>query len=204
MTEEPATPRQVAYLRFMGYPASPSMGGDKASHTIAHLYELLGSDELRDNFSDRQSQWRRDRFILHKDLYGDYELQQFLGEELGEILHDHVRKRIVGASQRLTKSKIREVINSLTAINREWWREANYQQTFFECLKRLHPGCCDGRTPDRKPTPSAPSQSIVFANPVLQKKRVSESGNRTSMSLSTIVILIIVAILVFAKIFGGR
>jgi hypothetical protein len=199
---EPATPKQVAYLKFMGYPASPSMGKDKASDTIENLYEILSSDALRDSYHDRQSQWRRDRFILHRDLYDDADLQQFLDLELSELLHDHVRRRVTGASERLTKSKIRGVISSLTTLNRDWWRDSNYQQIFFECLKKMHPACCDGRSP----TKTVKLKKTNEPNHTASQERRSGSvkSNSSTPTPVTIIVLVVVAILVAIKIFGGQ
>lgn len=150
LPQEPATPRQVAYLNYMGV--------QNADHlTKQQTYDLIQSGSVlgeSKNVTDseklqaRQDYWHKQRLIQHPDLY-PRELNEFFEKELPESLHAYVRNRVVGSSDLLTKPIIQDVIFKLNEENPEWWRKAGYQSIFFDRLKQIYPRCCDGHAPKR-------------------------------------------------------
>jgi hypothetical protein len=110
----------------------------------------------------RQGDWITDRFIIYPDLYAP-EFQLYLDEELPELLHTYVRGRVAGAAERLTKSRIREVVHALTRDNPDWWRQPNRRELFFDRLREMYPACCEGREPSRSPRPrKAPADTTAL------------------------------------------
>ena len=157
MSNDTATPKQTAYLTYMGVRNAGRLTKEQASEAID---TLLDTDDLDrwGRLHERQAEWRRDRFILHADLYS-HEFQSFLDSELPELLHGYVRNRVVGSSERLTKPKIREIIHGVTAEDREWWRLPHYKELFYERLHATHPGCCDGHSPEK--TATRPKRTVT-------------------------------------------
>jgi len=163
MSREPATPKQIAYLTFMGYPKADRLTKDKASQAIESLSDVSDLREY-ERVEKRKSEWIRQRFILHPDLYS-YELKNFFIHELPETLHNFVRSRMTGASEKLTKTKIRQVVNALGREDADWWKEANFKDAFWSKLQEMHPGCCDGQLKERKKKAPAKRQQAARRAP---------------------------------------
>lgn len=144
----PATPKQIAYLSYMGVRNAQKLSFDEASATIEGLFETDDLD-LYEQLQEKRSEWITERFVLYPDLYAN-EIQRMLDEELPEILHAYVRGRMVGASEKLTKPKIKKVIASLSEESAQWWQSKNKKEIFYQRLSELYPGCLDGRTPEKK------------------------------------------------------
>lgn len=71
----------------------------------------------------------------------------YMEKVLPENLHSYVRSRYVRCSEKLTKSKIREVIESLSNDDSGWHTVSGFEDLFLQRLKDRYPGCCDGRDP---------------------------------------------------------
>jgi hypothetical protein len=161
---QPATPKQVAYLTYMGVTNAAHLTKKQASDLIDANSFSDGATSIAafERIQARQTQWHEERLKLYPDLYA-FELQEFLGEDLPASLHGYVRKRIVGASETLTKAKIRRVIETLTGENSCWWHQSNHPELFFERLRQMYPGCCDGHpTPALNIAESSPHVEQVF------------------------------------------
>ena len=153
--ERPATPKQIAYLSYMGVEGAAGLAFKEASAAIEDLYET-DIDELYYQRRERQSNWITERFTLYPDLYAS-EIKDMLNTELPETLHSYVRSQVVGASEKLTKAKIKKVIASLSAESPQWWQSKDMKRLFFDRLSRLYPNCVDGKSPNKSQS-SSPSQ----------------------------------------------
>jgi len=103
--------------------------------------------------SEKSGRWYTERLFLYPQLY-PVELEEYLSEQLhmleeklSENLHAYVRGRLVGSSERLTRSKILDVIRALTKEDERWWQQSKHEAVFLERLKQMYPGCCDGHAP---------------------------------------------------------
>lgn len=153
----PATPKQIAYLSYMGIRDAPKMSFDEASAAIEDPFTTADQREF-ERLHDRKSRWISDRLVLHPDLYSA-EVQVMLDSELPEALHAYTRSRIVGATEKLTKAKIRSVISSLQKDSPLWWQAQNRDEIFYERLTMAYPSCVDGRPPERKQASPKPAKA---------------------------------------------
>lgn len=142
MSDLPPSPKQVAYLSYMGVQDAATLTRKEASERIDKLMDTP-SQEDRNWLFERKGEWMTDRFILYPDLYAS-EFQRYLDDQLPDSLHTYVRGKVTGAPETLTKTKIRKVIHAITADNREWWRLPQRQELFFDRLSQMFPGCCQG------------------------------------------------------------
>jgi DNA-directed RNA polymerase subunit RPC12/RpoP len=147
--QERADPKQVAYLVYMGVPNANQLSKKEADELIKANPFLDGAKSLAEfaMLRSHQDRWPKERLILHPDLHAS-ELKEFLRDDLPNSLHTYVRKQVVGASEILTKSEIQRVIDALNTENAHWWHRSNHQAFFFERLKQVYPGCCNGHTPN--------------------------------------------------------
>jgi hypothetical protein len=130
------------------------MGVQKAGHlTKQEASDLISSEVFLQSvdMTDR-GDWHTERLFLYPELYA-FELREHLNSTLTEVLHAYVRSRIVGASEKLTKTRIQHVMLLLTKEDTSWWHSPHHETVFFERLKQVYPGCCDGRTPERTHQP---------------------------------------------------
>jgi len=132
----------------MGVRNAQKLSFEKASTTIEGLFETDNID-LYEQLQEKQSEWITERFVLYPDLYAN-EIQRMLDEELPEIPHIYVRGQMVGASEKLTKPKIKKVIASLLEESAQWWHSKNKKEIFYQRLSELYPRCVDGRMPEKK------------------------------------------------------
>jgi hypothetical protein len=142
----PATPKQIAYLTYMGVADADRMRKDEVSIALNKLFDTPDT-RLWQQLRQKQEDWATDRFILYPDLYAQ-DIDYMLHEELPRAFHALVRSRIVGASETLTKAKIRQVIDALSQENSRWWQTKNKRDMFFTKLCAMFPGCVDGRPPE--------------------------------------------------------
>lgn len=142
-----ATPKQVAYLSFMGVHNATSLTKREAADLIDSNSFLAEVDTMAAFLRQQshQSSWIFQRLVLHPELYSS-ELADFLDKNLPDELHAYIRGQIVGSSERLTKSKIGEVIDVLLKENPAWWHSSYRKAIFHDRLKLMYPGCCDGRS----------------------------------------------------------
>jgi hypothetical protein len=142
---EKATPKQVAYLNYMGVSDADQLSKLDAAKLIeanSFIVEARSTSEFN-RLRSHQERWNRERLIIYPEVYAT-ELKQFLRNELPATLHSYVRQQMIGASEKLTKAKIRRVIDALTVENGGWWHQIDFQAVFFERLTQLYPKCCDG------------------------------------------------------------
>jgi DNA polymerase III epsilon subunit-like protein len=97
-------------------------------------------------------------------------------QELPSVLHQYVRALLVGCSEKLTKSKIREVMKVLSESDANWFRNVGFEEVFLGQLKVMYPGCCDGA--DRLELAQARHESRIAD---LQKE-ISEITSRNDLS----------------------
>lgn len=142
-----ASPKQIAYLSFMGVRGAERLTRDQASERIQTIFDAPDHDDWK-RLNELQETWKTQRFILHPKLY-EGEFARFLSEELPDVLRGYVRSKIVGASEKLTRPKSRQVIMSYMAEDANWWRSPDRNAQFLERLRTMHPGCCDGRSPEK-------------------------------------------------------
>lgn len=145
-----ASPKQIAYLTYMGVANAAQLTKKQAADMIDSNPFLDGANSLAaiERIQAHQSRWHEERLKLYPELYV-YELKEFLRDTLPKSLHDYVRRRVVGATDILTKTKIRTIVDVLTNENSCWWHGSNHQEIFFERLRQMYPGCCDGHTPEQ-------------------------------------------------------
>lgn len=140
-----ATAKQIAYLEFMGIDYARDLDAFAACDLIDNLFKEGSHAELI-ALERRQRDWQLERYVLHPEIYAN-ELSSHLERielERSEILHNYVRSMISQGSEKLTKKKIRAVMNYLHIDSPNWWQEASYQEVFFKRLSEIHPGCVDG------------------------------------------------------------
>jgi len=155
MNEKPATPKQIAFLKFMGHTDTDRLTREEASQAIEALSNVSDLREY-ERVDKRKSEWIRQRFILHPDLYS---------HELSETLHSFVRSRMTGASESLTKTKISQVISTLSREDADWVKDISFKERFRSKLTEMHPGCCDGQLKENKERPSVKSMSAPAPAP---------------------------------------
>ena len=67
--------------------------------------------------------------------------------EIPDSLHNYVRSRIIGCSEKLTRERILDVIESLCLKDQDWIDKPSRNDVFWDELKRRFPACCDGHPP---------------------------------------------------------
>jgi hypothetical protein len=142
-----ATPKQVAFLLYMGVNDAASLTKQAAADMIASdsYFGEIGSISAYERKRARAVKWNTERLILYPKLYAP-ELTEFLRDALPKQLHAYVRAQVSGASERLTKQKIKGVVNALINEDANWWQRDDCNTVFFERLKLLYPGCCGSTT----------------------------------------------------------
>jgi hypothetical protein len=153
----PATPKQIAYLSYMGVRNAQSLTFEQAGEAF-HKLDVARDEGRNEQLSERGSAWITERFVLYPDLYAS-EIKKMLDDELPEVLHTYVRGQMVGASEKLTKPKIKKVIESLLGESAQWWQSKNMKEIFYRRLSELYPGCVDGRVPEKKVASKGQSSS---------------------------------------------
>jgi len=88
---------------------------------------------------------------LWPDLYIPEVIQYLL--TLEDEFRGYVRRRVVGASERLTREKMSAVFSQLMAVDPIWWdwrRRDDPQAIFFAQLSLSFPGCVDEGPPEHR------------------------------------------------------
>jgi hypothetical protein len=94
---QPATPKQVAYLSYLGIADADRISKDEVSTVINNLCATEDM-KLSQHLQQKHEDWVTNRFILYPDLYAR-DIEYMLHEELPRLFHGFVRSRIVGASE---------------------------------------------------------------------------------------------------------
>lgn len=189
--------KQRAYLSFMGVRDSEALTEERVDAELEKVNRLRVcplDEKLGQRLQSLDKRWSTERFLLHPELFSQ-EFDYFLSSELPETLHGMVRRRVVGASEVLTKEKIKKVIEVLTASNRLWFKHPQSDELFFDRLKELYPGCCDGKPLE----PRNPEVKVSLPVPVARRGKpklitqppIKASKLAQSMMLLTAIILIL-------------
>lgn len=128
------TPRQEAYLKFLGVVPPSGITSEEAGKLI---------DDLHDKGVSREG-WSFQRLILHPGLY-EQELSLYLDDELPTEFKAYVRTQVIDSTEKLTKATIVKVFESLEAGNPRWWHSEDRLEVAYQELKRIKPSCCDGQ-----------------------------------------------------------
>lgn len=159
--QQPATPKQVAFLKFLGYDTNGLSKADASA--LIDAQDSRGPLETR---AQRGQEWQMYRIVHYPELYAD-ERKSYIKGELAQRMHDYVRQRIVAASERLTNQKIVHVFDILERDDPDWWQSEGCAQLFYSRLSIEYPGCCDGRKPALSVSPRMHSR---------QAQQVREKG----------------------------
>jgi hypothetical protein len=150
MSADKPSPRQKAYLEFMGNRRVDSMTRAEAGAEIERLRNVADGaipcdPKISGDIGDRMRRWGSEKFRLYPKLYRSEIFEKLELRE--EEFRRYVRSRIVSASERLTSDRIRSTYESLTDEDPAWWLSAESNELFFDRLQQLYPGCCDGKSP---------------------------------------------------------
>ena len=127
----------------MGYKNVDQETKKSASYLISSINDNTTPEQWERN-ERKKEEWHRLKFILHPDVYS-HELKSFLINDLPETLHNYVRGHMTGASERLTKKKIRQVVSALSQEQADWWQGQDFKYRFWDKLVEMYPSCCDGQ-----------------------------------------------------------
>jgi hypothetical protein len=191
---DPATPKQIAYLSYMGVNSAHRLTKEQASNKIDEIYDIHFEDS-----HEKRKNWVFDRFILHPDIYAD-EYTAFLEKQLPDALHSYVHGKVKKSSERLTRSKLCKVVRSMLAEDSQWWRNPKRSAIFYERFQLAYPACCDGEKvlPREKTETSRwtnevhfqsiqPTQPLAMAPSIpvpLTKKAVRENARKEEAQAS--------------------
>lgn len=92
----------------------------------------------------KNRRWEHDKYVQNYGLFEDEFLEQYTDE-----LRKYVRSRVKGCSDKLTKDKIENVLKALGRIKPKWWTRNEYKIVFWDELKAMYPGCCDGNLSEK-------------------------------------------------------
>ena len=139
-----ATPRQIAFLKYMGVKDAEKRTKKEVSDIYGDLRRhLLGdnaSEERNEDFDNRRNNWQKVKFELHPDLY-EHESYDYIFKILPERLHDHVRSRIKRARKKLTKEIVKRTLQALCVETPSWWKSPDRKDVFIDKLAELFPDC---------------------------------------------------------------
>lgn len=181
--ERKASPKQRALLAYLGIENAEEINAQEANRLldeyydaaepfrVFHLIRLLKKDRylawpwVRQRIRERLESWRVDRLVLHPRIYQDE-----LFAMLEQPLRSHVRSEIVGASEKLVRERVCEVVLALSDRNPRWWQSAPFcrNSEFYELLREMYPGCCDGKKPSRKGSGAETDMPILPRQPGLR------------------------------------
>jgi hypothetical protein len=168
----PATPRQIAYLKYLKQKIPWRLTKGQASSLI--------ESAKKDGLTNDKGEWLSTRRLLHHDLYYDLDVL-----ELYNSLYTYIRDNMKGGSQKLTEKKIITIIDLLDKTQRGWSASPNYRGIFTKKLKDLYPGCCDEKGQVRgkgTQVQEAPTPQIVTAQNVMAKN-AQERSKKTQIRL---------------------
>jgi hypothetical protein len=144
--ESPATPKQIAFLKYLKQSIPRKLTKGQAAQLI---------DSAKGNVNDKAC-WISTRRLLFPDLYYEEDVQ-----ELYDYFYAHIRSTLRGGSKRLTRKKIVSVIDLLDRTQRGWSAASNSIQVFMAKLNEVYPGCCDEKwqtTQGTEKPPALPSK----------------------------------------------
>lgn len=125
----PASPKQLAYLLYMGVAHSTDLGYAEAEALI-HRLEKTASYEEWQKLVEKKCTWRIDRFILHPSLFL-HEFQVFYHQELPEILCEHLRNHLPQLREWPTLAKVHDCLLDLARERPNWWQQPGIREQFL-------------------------------------------------------------------------
>lgn len=143
----PATPRQLAYLSYMGMTIRGAMSEARAAEAIRTLEDVENYEQWR-QLVEKKSEWHTDRFLLHPELFSR-EFKAYYQDELPDILTSYVRSQSPEAAKLITPLDIRETMEHLSAQNTSWWRSPRRQHLFLMELIMHHPALKAQSSPEQ-------------------------------------------------------
>lgn len=88
--------------------------------------------------------------------------------EITDSLHNYVRSRVVGCSEKLTRERIVDVIESLCLKDQNWIDKPSRNDLFWDELKRRFPACCDGHPPSPASDSPSAGSAVCPDGPLLE------------------------------------
>jgi hypothetical protein len=95
----------------------------------------------------RAARWSKERLAKFPDQYRQEADEYFGSMEFCDHMRAVVRKRVKGASARLTKAKIAATGKAMWEDDPQWLLNASWDDLFFQGLSQMHPDCVDGEAP---------------------------------------------------------
>lgn len=200
MADTQATPRQIAYLEFLGVRKAHTFTKAQADKRIEALSDACSSDPYG-ALSQRRDAWRTERFRLHLELYRQ-SLPEFV-MLFEDTFRDYVRRHVRGASGKLTKAKVESVVRALLDQDPMWWDKSESNERFFQCLSNMFPDCVDGNAPvtagkqtEQKPIPPirrAPRSAYAPSGRTVKVKKRGGCASTVAVFLLLAALIIVVA-----------
>jgi hypothetical protein len=135
VSEEPATPKQVAFLRYLGHRSPEKLSKTKASEAISRK---------RDN--KKGEAWIFDRLHLHPELFPDEAPQ--LGWRRAEYFKTWIMRNGPKGRAKATEKRCGEVIDALSVTDPEWWKKTDRCEVFTAAFMQAFPPTA---SPDGEP-----------------------------------------------------
>lgn len=113
-----ATPKQLAYLAYMGMTTKGALSEEEAGEAIRRLESVSDYEQWR-QLVEKKNDWHTDRFLLHPGLFAE-EFDVYYHKELPEILAAYSRSQAPNAAAHLKQAEIREIMGFLSSQNPAW------------------------------------------------------------------------------------
>ena len=127
----PASPKKLAYLRYMNVPYPVEMDEDEANALIQNM-ENVSSYDAWSRLLEKKCTWRTDRFILYPTLFRN-EFQIFHEKELPQALKNYLFEEAPTSSlRRLSLANVRDCMKELDNAEPLWWQSAHVQEDFMK------------------------------------------------------------------------
>lgn len=127
MAERPPSPRQIAYLRYLGHPDPESLSTEE--HILRAFWER--------DASGRNDDWFVDRLHLHPELYRRDVLI------IDEILADYFKRWMTDncprPRARITLNRCQIIFKGLTTSDPDWWKQSNRRDRFRSAFMAIFP-----------------------------------------------------------------
>lgn len=127
----PASPKKLAYLRYMQMPYPAEMDEEAAERLIQEL-ENVSNYEGWSRLLDKKCAWRTERFILHPTLFRN-EFQIYHEKELPHALKSYLFEEAPTSSlRRLSLANVRDCMKELDKTEPLWWQSPKVQEDFMQ------------------------------------------------------------------------